>query len=107
MGNEKNYMERRFDTMKRQTITKGSSAGMVLRVVFLIVTIFLIMSFINWSVKKSCHYFTDEELYDYYQEKHVIIYNMKKRGLITERQFQQMKDSIKTNAKRDFIIERR
>lgn len=104
---DKTYMEQRFNQMKRHSILKGSSAGMVLRIILLILFLIFSKMFFDWAVEHSHNHFTDDELQNYYQEKHVIIFHMKKKGIITEEQFQQMKDSIKINIKRDFIRERR
>ena len=107
MKNEKSYLEKRINTMKRQSIMKGSSAGMILRVILLVGVLFLGKIFIDWSVNKSYNHIDDYELQAYINGKYKILIQMRTKDIITKEELQHMSDSIRTNAKRDFIIERR
>jgi len=56
MNKEKRYLDKRFETMKRQSLLKGSSAGMILRIILLAIILFFGFRLCNWAVKMSIDY---------------------------------------------------
>ena len=56
MNKGKKYLDKRFDEMKRQSILKGSSAGMVLRIILIVIILFFGFRLCNWAVKMSIDY---------------------------------------------------
>jgi len=56
MNKGKKYLDKRFDEMKRQSILKGSSAGMVLRIILIVIILFFGKMFCDWAIDKSANY---------------------------------------------------
>lgn len=103
----KSYMEQRFDKMKRLFILKNSSAAMFIGLILLIFILFFGKMFFDWAVDKSHNHVDEYELRAYKNSKYKYLVDQRAKGNITKEQLQQMVDSIETNAKRDFIKERR
>lgn len=102
-----NYMERRFEAVKRHSIQIGSTAGMIIRIVLLIIILIFGKMFLDWAVDQSHNSVTDYELKTYKNEKFRILVDMRTKNMISDEQLKYIVDSIETNAKRDFILERR
>lgn len=102
-----NYMERRFDTIKRLSILIGSSAGIIIRLILLIIILLFGKMFMDWAVDQSHNSVTDYELKAYKNKKYRILVDQRVKNEISKEQLKKIVDSIETNAKRDFIRERR
>lgn len=57
---DNSYLKKRFDAMKRRSILKGSSAGMILRIILIMALLLFGKMFCNWAVNESVNYDKDD-----------------------------------------------